>query len=72
MQANQKLTAFSNIIWKAMISKGLNAMQALLKFLVLLALFQLASHADAFASLSSVAGNQVWVNKINWFTAINE
>jgi hypothetical protein len=34
---------------------------ALSKFLVLLALFLLASHANAFTSLSSVAGDQVWV-----------
>jgi hypothetical protein len=53
------MTAFLNIIWKAMISKGLNAMPALSKFLVLLALFLSASLANAFTSLSSVAGNQV-------------
>jgi hypothetical protein len=47
-----------------MISKGLNAMPALLKFLVLLALVLLASHANTFASLSLVAGNQVWVNHL--------
>jgi hypothetical protein len=39
-------------------------MTALSKFLVLLALFFLASHANAFTSLSSVAGNQVWVNHL--------
>jgi hypothetical protein len=37
-------------------------MTALSKFLVLLALFLLASHANVFTSLSSVAGNQVWAN----------
>jgi hypothetical protein len=37
-------------------------MTALSKFLVLLAIFFSASHANAFTSLSSVAGNQVWVN----------
>jgi hypothetical protein len=37
------------------------AMTALFKFLVLLALFLLASHANAFTSLSSVAKYQVWV-----------
>jgi hypothetical protein len=42
--------------------KGLNAMTALPKFLVLLANFLSASHANAFTSLSLVAGNQVWVN----------
>jgi hypothetical protein len=36
-------------------------MMALSKFLVLLALFLLASHASAFTSLSLVAGDQVWV-----------
>jgi len=59
-QANQKLTAFLNIIWKAMNSKRLNAMPALSKFLVLLALVLSASHANAFTNLSWVAGNQVW------------
>ncbi len=44
--------------------KGLNATPALLKFLELLALFLLASHANAFTSLSSVAGNQVQVNHL--------
>jgi hypothetical protein len=47
-----------------MISKGLNAMPALLKFLVLLASFLLASHSDAFTSLSLIAGNQVRVNHL--------
>jgi hypothetical protein len=63
-QANQKLTAFLNIIWKAMIGKGLNAMPALSKFLVLLALVLSASHANVFASLSSVAGNQIQINHL--------
>jgi hypothetical protein len=39
-------------------------MTALSKFLVLLALFLLASHANAFTSHSLVAGNQVWVNHL--------
>jgi hypothetical protein len=44
--------------------KRMNAMPAVLKFLVLLALVLSASHADAFTSLSSVAGNQVRVNHL--------
>ena len=44
--------------------KGLNAMPALLKFLVPLAIFLSASHANAFVSLSSAAGNQVQVNHL--------
>jgi len=44
--------------------KGLNAMLALLKFLVPLAIFLSASHSNAFTSLSLVAGNQVWVNHL--------
>jgi len=60
-QANQKLTAFLNIIWKAMNSKGLNAMSA---FLVILALVLSASHANVSTSLSSVAGNQVRINHL--------
>jgi hypothetical protein len=47
-----------------MIIKGMNAMPALSKFLVLLALFLSASHSNAFTSLSSVAGNQVQVNHL--------
>jgi hypothetical protein len=39
-------------------------MPALSKFLVLLALFLLASLANAFVSLSSVAGNQIQVNHL--------
>jgi hypothetical protein len=37
-------------------------MTALSKFMVLLALFLSATHANAFTSLSLVAGNQVRVN----------
>jgi hypothetical protein len=36
-------------------------------FLVLLAIFFSASYANAFASLSRVAGNQVWVNRLIQF-----
>ncbi len=43
----------------------MNAMPALLKFLVLLAIFISASNANAFTSLSPVAGNQVQENQ--WF-----
>ena len=39
-------------------------MTALSKYLVLLALFLSASHANAFTSLSLVAGNKVWVNHL--------
>jgi len=44
--------------------KRLNAMSALLKFLVLLAIFLSASYAHAFTSLSPVAGNQARVNHL--------
>ena len=47
--------------------KRLNAMPALLKFLVLLASFHSGSYAHAFTSLSPVAGNQVWVNHLIQF-----
>ncbi len=40
-------------------------MTALSKLLVLIAIFLLASHANAFTSLSPVAGNQVQVKQ--WF-----
>ncbi len=43
----------------------MKAIPALLKFLVLLAIFLLASNANAFTSLSPVAGNQVQENQ--WF-----
>jgi len=39
-------------------------MPALSKFVVLLALFLLASHVHAFTSLSSVTGDQVRVNHL--------
>jgi hypothetical protein len=44
--------------------KGMNAMPALLKFLVLLAIFLLASNANAFTRLSPVAGSQVQENHL--------
>jgi hypothetical protein len=47
-----------------MIGKGMNVMPVLSKFLVLLALVLLASHANAFTSLSLVAGNQVRINHL--------
>ena len=52
-------------------------MTALSKFLVLLALFLLASHANAFTSLSPVAESQDQENHLIWFeesmsTARNE
>jgi hypothetical protein len=47
-----------------MIMKGLNAMPALLKFLVPLAIFLSASHSSAFTSLSLVAGKQVRFNHL--------
>ena len=49
-----------------MFSKGMNAMSALLKFLVLLALVLLASHANEFTGLSLVEGNQVRINHLTW------
>jgi hypothetical protein len=42
----------------------MNAMPALLKFLVLLAIFLLASNANAFTNLSPVAGSQVKENHL--------
>ncbi len=42
-------------------------MLALLKFLVLLAFFLLESNANAFTSLSPVAGSQVQENHLIWF-----
>jgi hypothetical protein len=44
---------------EALKRKGMNAMPALLKFVVLLAIFLLASNTNAFTSLSPVAGSQV-------------
>ena len=44
--------------------KGLNATPALLKFLVPLAIFLSANNANAFKSLSSLAGNHVRVNHL--------
>ncbi len=45
----------------------MNTMPALLKFLVLIAIFLSASNANAFTSLSSVAENQVRVNHLIHF-----
>ncbi len=42
----------------------MNAMPFLMKFLVLLAIFLLASNANAFTSLSRVAGGQVQENHL--------
>ncbi len=42
----------------------MNAMPAFSNFLVLVALFFSASHANAPTNLSLVAGNQVWVNHL--------
>ncbi len=50
---------------KALKSKIMNAIPALLKFLVLIAIFLLASNANVFTSLNPVAGNQV--QKKQWF-----
>jgi hypothetical protein len=44
---------------------GLDAMAAFVKLLVLIAIFFSASNANAFTSLSPVAGNQVQEN--HWF-----
>ncbi len=52
-------------MFKALKSKIMNAIPALLKFLVLIAFFLLASNANAFTSLSPVAGNQV--QEKHWF-----
>jgi hypothetical protein len=46
-------------------------MTALLKFLVILAIFLLACYANSFLSLSQVAGNQVQVNSLIWFEESN-
>jgi hypothetical protein len=45
----------------------MDEMPALLKFLVLIALFLLTSNANAFISLSSVAGTQVRINHVFQF-----
>jgi hypothetical protein len=49
----------------------MNAMLALLKILVLLAIFLLASNANAFTSLSPVAGSQVQENHFKQFETVN-
>jgi hypothetical protein len=47
---------------EALKRKRLNGMTALYKFLVLLAIFLLASYANAFLGVNQVAGDQVQVN----------
>jgi hypothetical protein len=44
--------------------KGLDAMAAFAKLLVLIGIFLLASNANAFTSLSPVFGKQVRVNHL--------
>jgi hypothetical protein len=39
-------------------------MTALSKFLVLLAIFLLASYANTFVSLGLAAGTQIWINHV--------
>jgi hypothetical protein len=46
-------------------SKRLDAVATFTKLLVLIAIFLSASHANAFTSMSPVAGNQVQENQ--WF-----
>jgi hypothetical protein len=50
---------------KALKSKIMNVIPALLKSLVLIAIFLLSSNANAFTSLSPVVGNQV--QEMHWF-----
>ncbi len=50
---------------EALKSKRLDAMVAFTKLLVLIAIFLLASHANAFTSMNPVAGNQV--QEKHWF-----
>jgi hypothetical protein len=49
-------------IIEALKTKRIEAIPALSKFLVLLAIFLLARHANAFTCLSPIARNQVWGN----------
>jgi hypothetical protein len=51
--------------------KGLDAMAAFAKLLVLIAIFLLASNANAFTSLSPVAENRVQENHLIQFEAVN-
>ena len=52
-------------------SKRLDAMAAFTKLLVLIAIFLLASNANAFTSLNPVAGSQVQENHLIQFEAVN-
>jgi hypothetical protein len=54
--SKSKLTAFKIFI-EALKRKGMNAMPALLKFLVLLPIFLSASDANAFTSPTPIAGS---------------
>ncbi len=49
----------------------MNAIPALLKILVVLAIFLSASNANAFTSLSLVAGSQVQENHFKQFETVN-
>jgi hypothetical protein len=50
---------------EALKSKRLDAMAAFTKFLVLIAIFLLTSHANAFSSMIPVTGSQV--QESHWF-----
>jgi hypothetical protein len=52
---------------EALNRRGLDAMMALPKFLVLLAIFLSASNPHSFTNLSPVIGNQDWVNHLIQF-----
>jgi hypothetical protein len=58
------LTAFKKLI-EALKSKRSDVMAAFTKLLVLIAIFLSASYANAFPSMSPVAGNQV--QEKHWF-----
>jgi hypothetical protein len=52
--------------------KGLDAMAVFAQLLVLIAIFLLASYANAFLNLNQVAGNQIWLNHLIWFKETNK
>jgi hypothetical protein len=61
-QAKQRLTAIKKIIDQQLKSKGLNAMTAFTKLLVLFSIFLLASLIMILSSASE--GKQFWVNHL--------
>ncbi len=71
-QAKQKLTAFKKLIEALKSKKDWMQWRFFAQLLVLIAIFLLASYANAFLNLNQVAGNQIWLNHLIRFKETNK